>query len=425
MTEQKQIHILCMEDDPGLAMIFKKKLRRAGFKVDIAQDGKEGLTMVESQSYDIVAVDYIMPYYSGLDVIRILSARENPPPMIMITGMGSEEIAVEAMKMGAADYVVKDSDGHYLDLLLSVIENILQKWQLVKERNLAREALRESEEKYNQFFKTSRDCIFITEDGSLIDINDAAVELLGYSSREELLQVKVPDLYAETEEWTKYSSTILKFGYCKNYPVDLRRKDGDIRHTLITSAARYDKNGNPIGLQGTIRDVTEQRRNEEELKKYRENLEIMVAERTSELEEKTKNLQEVNMTLNVLLKKREEDKKNLEENFVANIGSIVLPYLEKMRKNNLDAQQQFCLDTVEKNLDEIASPLLKNIQQFNLTPREVQIACLIKDGKTTKEIASVLGIAEGSISTHRKNLRKKLGLDRDSNLQSHLRYFEK
>ena len=164
-----------MEDDSGSASLVKKKLGRAGYKVDIAQDGKEGLTMAESQSYDIVAVDYIMPYYSGLDVIRILSARENPPPMIMITGMGSEEIAVEAMKMGAADYVVKDSDGHYLDLLLSVVENVLRKWQLVKERNIAREALRESEEKYNQFFKTSRDCVFITMDGRLIDVNDAAV----------------------------------------------------------------------------------------------------------------------------------------------------------------------------------------------------------------------------------------------------------
>ncbi len=426
MTEQKQIHILCMEDDPGLAMILKKRLGRAGYKVDIAQDGKEGLTMAESQSYDIVTVDYKMPYYSGLDVIRILSARDNPPPMIMITGMGSEEIAVEAMKMRAADYVVKDSDGHYLDLLISVVEDVLQKWQLIKERDIAREALRESEEKYNQFFKTSRDCVFITSnDGRIIDINDTAVELLGYPSREELLQVNVPELYAEREEWIKHCRIISEYGYDKEYPVDLRRKDGGIRHALITSAARCDKNGNLIGFQGTVRDVTEQRRNEEELRKYREKLEIMVAERTRELEEKTINLQEVNMTLNVLLKKREQDKKNLEENFVANIGSMVLPYLERIRKNNLDAQQKFCLDTIEKNLDEIASPLLKNIQRFNLTPREVQIAYLIKDGKTTKEIASVLGIAEGSISTHRKNLRKKLGLDRDSNLQSHLCFFEK
>jgi PAS domain S-box-containing protein len=295
----------------------------------------------------------------------------------------------------------------------------------ITERKQAEAALKESEEKYNQFFRTSRDCVFITKDGSLIDINDAAVELLGYSSREELLPIRVPDLYANPEEWRHHADVVSEFGYSKEYPVDFRKKDGSIRHTLVTSAARYDAKGDLIGFQGTVRDVTGQRQNEEELRKYREKLEVLVAERTRELEDKTKNLEEVNTALNVLLKKRENDRKLLEENFVANIGSLVLPYLEKIRKNNLDAQQKFFLDTIEKNLDEIGSPLLKNIHQFNLTPREIQIASLIKDGKTTKEIATALGIVEGSISTHRKNIRKKLGLGRTSNLQSQLRFFEK
>ncbi|MEQ8204002.1 MAG: helix-turn-helix transcriptional regulator, partial [Smithellaceae bacterium] len=65
------------------------------------------------------------------------------------------------------------------------------------------------------------------------------------------------------------------------------------------------------------------------------------------------------------------------------------------------------------------------IQQFELTPREIQIVSLIKDGKTTKEIARALGIGEGSIDTHRKNIRKKMGLNRACNLQSHLRFLEK
>ena len=133
------------------------------------------------------------------------------------------------------------------------------------ERKRAEAVLKESEEKYNQFFKTSRDCVFITsKDGRLIDLNDAAVELFGYSSREELLQVKVPDVYANPEERAKHISIIAECGYAKEFPVDLRRKDGSIRHTLITAVARYDADGNTIGFQGTIRDITERRRIEEE-----------------------------------------------------------------------------------------------------------------------------------------------------------------
>jgi PAS domain S-box-containing protein len=302
-------------------------------------------------------------------------------------------------------------------------------WSIVRditERKRAEAVLKESEEKYNQFFKTSRDCVFITsKDGRIIDLNDAAVELFGYSSREELRQVNFQDLYADPKDHVKHISIIAECGSTREYPVDFRRKDGSIRCTLVTSAARCDTNGNLIGVQGTVRDVTEQRRNEEELRKYREDLEASVSERTSELEGRTKNLQEVNTTLSVLLQKREEDKNILEERFVANIGGLVLPYVEMIKKNNLDAQQQLCLDIIEKNLGKIITPLLKNIRQFNLTPREVQVASLIKDGKTTKEIANILGIAKGSIDTHRKNIRKKLGLDRTSNLQSNLRFLEK
>ena len=298
--------------------------------------------------------------------------------------------------------------------------------QEISDRKRTEAVLKESEEKYTQFFKTSRDCVFITsKDGRLIDLNDAAVELFGCSSREELLQKKIPYVYATQEERARHARVIAKCGYVKEYPVDLRRRDGSLRHALITAVARYDANGRTIGFQGTIRDITEQTQNEEEIRKYREELESMVAERTSELEAKTKNLQEVNTTLNVLLQKREEDRKILEENFVANISSLVLPYVEKVKKNNLDAQQQLCLDTIERNLSGIVSPLLKNIQQFDLTPREIQIVSLIKDGKTTKEIARALGIGEGSIDTHRKNIRKKMGLNRASNLQSHLRFLEK
>ncbi|NTW16639.1 MAG: PAS domain S-box protein, partial [Syntrophaceae bacterium] len=147
---------------------------------------------------------------------------------------------------------------------LTEMNDALQKE--IFERERAEAVLKESEEKYNQFFKTSRDCVFITSnDGRIVDTNDAAMELLGYSSRDELLKMKVPDLYADPEERVKHLRIIAKQGYAKEFPVDMRRKDGSIRHTLVTSAARYDADGNPIGAQGTIRDITERKKSDEDL----------------------------------------------------------------------------------------------------------------------------------------------------------------
>ena len=144
MTKIKPTRILYMEDDPGMARLFKKKLERMGYSVDLARDGEEGLNMYDAGSYDLVAVDHHLPVYDGLEVIRTLASRGNLPPMIMITGTGDEEVAVEAMKLGAGDYVVKDAEGGYLDLLPTVIDHLLTKQRLVKAKQRAEEELANS-----------------------------------------------------------------------------------------------------------------------------------------------------------------------------------------------------------------------------------------------------------------------------------------
>jgi signal transduction histidine kinase len=143
MTESKSIRILYMEDDTGLARLLKKRLEREGYVVMIARDGGEGLTMYDAASYDVVAVDQNMPVYDGLEVIRILASRGPLPPLIMITGAGNEKTAVEALKMGARDYIVKDVDGGYLELLPAVIDRVLYQHRLAEEKQRADEALRQ------------------------------------------------------------------------------------------------------------------------------------------------------------------------------------------------------------------------------------------------------------------------------------------
>ncbi|NTW07532.1 MAG: PAS domain S-box protein, partial [Syntrophaceae bacterium] len=136
----------------------------------------------------------------------------------------------------------------------------------IAEHKRAEALLKESEDKYNSFFRTSRDCVFMTsKDGMINDMNDVAVELFGYPSREEMMQVNVQNLYASPEERLKHNSIIAEHGYVKELPMDMRRKDGTVIHTLITSAVRYDAEGNVTGFQGTIRDITERRKAEEAL----------------------------------------------------------------------------------------------------------------------------------------------------------------
>ncbi|RLB83929.1 MAG: histidine kinase [Deltaproteobacteria bacterium] len=144
--------------------------------------------------------------------------------------------------------------------------------ETIARRQRADKALRESEAKYRSLFESSIDAVCIcSKDGYFIDINSAAVELFGYAKKEEL-PTKIDSLYANPSDSLEFMSRIQRQGFLKDYPVDLRKKDGTILHTLITATLRRDKDDRVIGYQGIIRDVTAKKRNEEKLKRSLENL---------------------------------------------------------------------------------------------------------------------------------------------------------
>jgi PAS domain S-box-containing protein len=176
---------------------------------------------------------------------------------------------------GSIGYYHSTFQGNYDDggSLISIVGTV----QDITERKQAEEVLKESEEKYRQIFETSRDCIFVTsKDGRWIDMNDAAVELFGYSSREELMQVNVLNLYVNPEDRARHINRIAERGYVKEYPVYLRKKDGTAMNTLITTQPTYDTKGDVIKFQGTIRDVTAQRKVEKEQRETEEKYRSLV-----------------------------------------------------------------------------------------------------------------------------------------------------
>ena len=135
-----------------------------------------------------------------------------------------------------------------------------------------------------------------------------------------------------------------------------------------------------------------------------------LAEKTNDLSLKTEELEETIIALKVLLKQHEADKKKLELTMLENLSLLIEPTLEKLMNTHMNETQKAYLDILHTNLQHIATPLLKSADmdiQHKLTPSEIQISNLIKNGRTTKEIADLLHLSPMTVATHRRNIRKK------------------
>jgi DNA-binding CsgD family transcriptional regulator/PAS domain-containing protein len=142
-----------------------------------------------------------------------------------------------------------------------------------------------------------------------------------------------------------------------------------------------------------------------------------------ELQQKTDKLEETNIALKVLLEQRQRDREQMEERIVANIRELAVPSLEKLRQSALNQRQQTLVDIVVAHLDEVGSPFLNRRSTVNLllTPQEIEVAALVRQGKSSQEIADVLGVSLATVSFHRQKLRRKLGLaQRGVNLRTYL-----
>jgi PAS domain S-box-containing protein len=176
----------------------------------------------------------------------------------------------------------------------------------------------------------------------------------------------------------------------------------------------YNSKGQIVGAIESIRDITERKRTEEALKK-----------REEDLKSKTRELEDLNAALRVLLKQREEDRNELEKKIMSNVKALILPNIEKVR-NHIDLKGVSYVNVLEANLREIVSPFAMKLMNryLEFTNREVQVADLIREGKTTKEIAELLNVSDSAVNVYRYQIRKKLSLSKKQNLRSYLSSFE-
>lgn len=176
-----------------------------------------------------------------------------------------------------------------------------------------------------------------------------------------------------------------------------------------------------------IPEFFKRKRLEDELREHKTHLEELVERRTDKLTRTNQRLEETNIALKVVLKQMETKKKTDQENFLLNIRHSIMPYLEQLSFTELNDSQRMLLEQLEKNIDDIASPLVSKLSSkfLNLTPMEIKVASLVKDGVVNKDIADILGVSLNTITSHRYKIRTKLGLrNKKINLRSYLRSLE-
>lgn len=147
----------------------------------------------------------------------------------------------------------------------------------------------------------------------------------------------------------------------------------------------------------------------------------------AELLRQHERLEETNIALKVLLRQRDEDTTRIEETIFTNVDRLVLPYMERLLQGKLTEKQRTLAEVVEENLREITAPFLRSLAGLKvmLTPQEIEVANMVRGGRSSKEIAEVLNLSVSGVDFHRKSLRRKLGLTNNPrNLQSYLMSLE-
>jgi PAS domain S-box-containing protein len=313
------------------------------------------------------------------------------------------------------ELVAKKKDGSTLDVQLSasMVTNetgrpicMMGSFIDVSERKRMLEAIAEREEQYRVLVETMNEGLGVLDpDGFWKYANENLLNMLRYE-KDELIGRPVKDFLDESNQAIlEEQRTRRRKGEKSRYELAFTSKYGSKIPTVVSGAPIFDAEGHFQGSFAVIADISD-------LKSLHE-----------KLQEKAVNLEELNAALKIMLRRREEDRIESEEQILLNFEQLIEPYLEKLKNSRLNERQKTYAEILESNLNEIISPFSRKLSSkyLKFTPSEIQVANLVKQGRSTKEIAEILNLSTRTIAFHRENIRGKLGLTKKSeNLRSHL-----
>jgi two-component system cell cycle sensor histidine kinase/response regulator CckA len=250
------LRLFLIEDDDDVALLIRKHLERAGHHVTRCRTAADALIVLGHTSFDLVLLDHKLPDTSGFDLLTTLAREGIAVPVLMVTGVGDEQLATRVLRAGALDYVVKDNALTFLGELPKRVSESVTRHRLEQMNRLLVQAL-----------ESARDGIMITDlQGTILKVNQALEQLTGYSRQEMLGQtprlfksnVHGPEVYAQL--WC----TILARGSWQGELTN-RRKDGTRYQASMTISPIVDSQGRLTHFVGIQRDVSEHKRLERQL----------------------------------------------------------------------------------------------------------------------------------------------------------------
>lgn len=279
IDSQLKYTIVVVEDDVALNTLIQKILQKNGYPTQGFHTGNESIEWLKENTNPelLLLLDYQLSEMSGEQLIKILRRDNIDIPFIIITGHGDEKTAVEMMKLGALDYMVKDTN--FIDLLPTIIKQVINHIHIENKLYESQLALKKSEEKYRSIFENIQDVYFeISLRGEVLEISPSAENMLARTKEEILGQ----SLFFDKKEETDFLNMLKEKEAISDYEIYLRKDNGQILPASFTCKYIYDKHSNPRKIIGTIRNITERKQAEQVIRHSEERYRIL-AENSSDM----------------------------------------------------------------------------------------------------------------------------------------------
>ncbi|MEF8873845.1 MAG: PAS domain S-box protein [Candidatus Thermoplasmatota archaeon] len=272
--EKRLIEILFVDDESGAreqAEIFLEEESKS-LSVDTFSGPEDAIKRLKKKDYDVVVSDYLMPDMDGLEFLDKVRDLDNKIPFILLTGKGTEEIAMTALNKGADRYFVKRDDP------ATQYRNLAQAIEEIVELRRAEKALKKSEQRYRSLFERIPIGMYrIGPEGKIQELNPRMAEILGPTDREDLRGENFLDFFAEPDDKDRWMSQIEYKGMIDGQEIKLQDKNGEEVWIENISLAVKDQEGKTLYHEGSIREISEQKKAESELREKHRELETLLS----------------------------------------------------------------------------------------------------------------------------------------------------